>query len=77
MRQDIIDFIKQFHKKYKYMPTMEEVASELSLSKSTVYHHFHKLLDEGILETDHQCSGRAYRFKEEQWTEYILQHLSV
>ena len=61
-RIKILEFIKSYIKKNGYSPSYEEIADGVGLkSKSSVYSHIKKMLDEGMLETDAEDSPRALR----------------
>lgn len=60
VRKSIIQFIET----YGYPPTVREIGDMTGLkSTSSVKRYLDRMLEEGILETDHECSPRAIRVK--------------
>lgn len=45
-------FIKEYIEEHGYVPSYDEIAAAVCVTKSTVYSHIKKLLYEGELETD-------------------------
>lgn len=70
-REKMVLFIKSYHNKHGYMPTLEEIGNAVGLCKSSVHHQFSRLMQDGILETDHQCSPRAYRLNLKEKDEQV------
>lgn len=62
-REKILKAIISYVDKHKYPPTVRELCDITGYkSTNTVYSHIHKLLEDGLLETDHGIgSPRALR----------------
>lgn len=52
-RQKVYDFIVMYFEEHGYAPSYKEIGDGVSLrSKSSVYEHVQRLIDDGLLETD-------------------------
>ena len=63
MRDKVLQAIIDYIEKHQYPPTYAELMNMTGIkSKATVYHHIHKLIEDGLIETDAKdCSSRAIR----------------
>lgn len=62
-RTRMIAFIRDYHNKYGYMPLYKEIGDGVGLSsKNTIWNQMERLYKDGIIESDHKGSPRAYRF---------------
>lgn len=60
--EQIYQFIVNYYKKYKYVPSIREITDGVHLkSTSSVEAHLRKLMIQGKIETDHPGCARAYR----------------
>lgn len=60
--EEILDVIKAYIETHGYPPTNRELAKELDCSLSTVNEYLRKMMNAGILETDHPFGAcRAFR----------------
>ena len=61
-KEKVYNYCKEYISKHGYAPAISEIAEGVGLkSKSSAYFYFQDLLDEGIFETDHPGSPRAFR----------------
>lgn len=71
-QKTILQAIKQYIWVHGYPPTVREIGDAVGLkSSSSVTHHLCKMLEEGVIETDHPGAPRAirvpgYEFREEE-----------
>lgn len=63
VRQDILEYIKQYIRQHSYPPSRREIGDGVGLkSTASVQSHINRMLSEGILETDVEAgSPRALR----------------
>lgn len=63
VRQDILEYIKQYIRQHSYPPSRREIGDGVGLkSTSSVQSHINRMLADGILETDVEAgSPRALR----------------
>lgn len=63
VRQDILEYIKQYIRQHSYPPSRREIGDGVGLkSTASVQNHINRMLSEGILETDVEAgSPRALR----------------
>lgn len=63
--EEILDVIKAYIESHGYPPTNRELAKELDCSLSTVNEYLRKMMNAGMLETDHPFGAcRAFRVPE-------------
>ena len=62
MQEFIFQAIKSYIEAHGYPPSVREIGDAVGLkSTCTVHFHLHKLLEEGVIETDHPGAPRAIR----------------
>ena len=67
MQAAILQAIKDYIEKHGYAPSVREIGAAVGLKSScTVHTHLQKMIDDGVLETDHPGSPRAIRIPEEE-----------
>lgn len=58
----IFYYINDYYNEHGYNPSFDEIANEISISKSTVHKYMKELFNDGLIETDLDYIGaRAYR----------------
>lgn len=62
-REEITKCIVEYLKHHCYPPTCKEIAEASNLSTVTVRRHLDRMLEDGVLETEHPGESRAYRIK--------------
>lgn len=61
-REEILEYIKQYIQDHGYSPTIREIGDGVGISSTSGVHIYLKqMLDEGMIESDHECSPRAIR----------------
>lgn len=68
----ICSFVEEYFFKYHRSPTMQKIADELGVSKSTAYYYINEMADKGMLpydgklcknmQADHLCLFTAIQF---------------
>lgn len=62
-RAQIMQYLHEYHAKHGYMPSYREIGAAINISSTaTIYMHMQYLINEGLLESEHLGSPRAFRF---------------
>lgn len=62
MEEKILEFCKEYFKKYGYAPSSREIGDGVGLgSTSSVNLHMNRLFDSGLIASDHRGLPRAFR----------------
>ena len=62
LKKVIFHYINDYYNEHGYNPSFDEIANEISISKSTVHKYMKELFNDGLIETDLDYMGaRAYR----------------
>lgn len=62
MEEKILEFCKEYFKKYGYAPSSREIGDGVGLgSTSSVNLHMNRLYDLGLIASDHRGLPRAFR----------------
>lgn len=61
-QSEVLSFIRKYRAEHGLSPTIEEIGEELSLSKTSVYEHMQKLLQQGqLIKTAKGRTPRAFQ----------------
>lgn len=62
LKKVIFYYIDDYYNEHGYNASLDEIANEISISKSTVHKYMKELFNDGLIETDLDYMGaRAYR----------------
>ena len=61
IHKDIYLYICRYIKEHRYAPSYKEIADDVGVSNATVLRHMDMLRTDGLIETDHPKTPRAFR----------------
>lgn len=61
IHKDIYLYICRYIKEHRYAPSYKEIADGVGVSNATVIRHMDMLRTDGLIETDHPKTPRAFR----------------
>lgn len=61
IHKDIYLYICRYIKEHRYAPSYKEIADGVGVSNATVLRHMDMLRTDGLIETDHPKTPRAFR----------------